>query len=202
MNAREEILTRVRDAVRARPGAPQEITRTYRAATNDHLGIFLDRLEHYEAKTRRVRETELADAVRGTLAERGIRRVVAPTGVPEAWLADAAPLRDTPPLDARALDDSDGLVSTCAVAIAATGTIVLDGSAGMGRRALSLLPDYHLCIVRSEQIVSSLPEALARLDPLRPLTFISGPSATVDIELVRVGGVHGPRTLEVIIAER
>ena len=202
MSAREEILWRVREAVGAQRGARQELARTYRTHTDDDVATFLRRLEHYEAKASRVHDSQLAEAVRGALAERGARRVVAPAGVPEEWLTGVEPLRDAPPLDAHALDSSDGVVSTCAVAIAATGTIVLDGSEGMGRRALSLLPDYHLCVVRSEQIVSSLPVAIARLDPRRALTFISGPSATVDIELVRVGGVHGPRTLELIIAER
>lgn len=201
MSAREEILRRVRAAVGPQSTTRQELARAYRTHTDDDLATFLHRVEHYEAKASRVREAQLAEAVRGALAERGARRVVAPAGVPEDWLAGIEALRDTPPLDAHALDGSDGLVSTCAVAIAATGTIVLDGGEGMGRRALSLLPDYHLCVVDRRQIVSSLPEALARLDPRRALTFISGPSATVDIELVRVGGVHGPRTLELIIAE-
>jgi L-lactate dehydrogenase complex protein LldG len=200
MSAREEILARVHDAVGpARDGGVTDIPRAYRMHIDADVDTFLSRLRHYEAKTRQSREAEVDAAVRAAFEERGARRVVAPDGIPETWLLGVEPLRDEPPLDPHTLDQSDGLVSTCAVAIAETGTIVLDGSAGMGRRVLSLVPDYHLCVVRSDQIVGSLPEAIAKLDPVRPLTFISGPSATVDIELVRVGGVHGPRTLEVII---
>ena len=150
MSAREEILRRVRAAVGPQSTTRQELARAYRTHTDDDLATFLHRVEHYEAKASRVREAQLAEAVRGALAERGARRVVAPAGVPEDWLAGVEALRDTPPLDAHALDGSDGLVSTCAVAIAATGTIVLDGGEGMGRRALSLLPDYHLCVVDRE----------------------------------------------------
>jgi L-lactate dehydrogenase complex protein LldG len=127
--------------------------------------------------------------------------VVAPDGVPGSWLEGVEALRDAPPLDPQALDGADGVITTCAVAIAQTGTIVLDGGEGMGRRVLSLVPDYHLCVVRAQRIVGSVPEAIAKLDPTRALTFVSGPSATVDIEMVRVRGVHGPRRLEVVIAE-
>lgn len=211
MSARNEVLTRVREAIApATQAAPVqamgaqpslEIPREYRAHIDNGLETFIARLHHYEARTRRVPADELTASVREALQERGARRVVAPDGVPEAWLETIEPLRDTPPLDPHALDQSDGVITTCAVAIAETGTLVLDGSAGMGRRSLSLVPDYLLCVVRAEQIVGSVPEAIAKLDPVRPLTFISGPSATVDIELVRVGGVHGPRHLEVIIAE-
>jgi L-lactate dehydrogenase complex protein LldG len=201
VSARGQVLARVRDAIAPAGGAVAEVPRRYRAYTDDGVDTFIARLHHYEAQTRRVLEGELDAAVGAALDERGVRRVVAPDGVPEAWLAGIEPLRDTPPLDAHALDRTDGVVTTCAVAIAQTGTIVLDGSAGMGRRILSLVPDYHLCVVRSDQIVGSVPEAIARLDRSRALTFISGPSATVDIELVRVRGVHGPRRLEVVIAE-
>ena len=200
MSAREEVLALIRAAIATAGDPAHEVPRDYLTHTGDGIETFIERLHHYGALTRRVPEGELDAGVRAALRDRGVRRVVAPDGVPEAWLEEVEPLRDTPPLDPHTLDGSDGVISACAVAIAQTGTIVLDGSAGMGRRILSLVPDYHLCVVRTEQIVSSVPEAIARLDPIRPLTFISGPSATVDIEMVRVGGVHGPRRLEVIIA--
>ena len=202
MSARDEILTRVRHAIApSGEAAAPEIPRAYRTHIDGSIDTFVARLHHYQAKTRRVSKGELDATVRATLEQRGAHRVVAPDGVPRAWLEGIEPLRDTPPLATHTLDGSDGVITTCAIAIAETGTIVLDGSAGMGRRILSLVPDYHLCVVSAQQIVGSVPEAIAKLEAVRPLTFISGPSATVDIELVRVGGVHGPRTLEVIIAE-
>ena len=195
MSARDDILGRVRSAIRdAEP--PSNIPREYRTATDDDLQTFFDRLAHYEAKTHQVAEHDLDQAVCELV---GDGKIVAPAGIPDAWVAN--PLTDDPPLDPHDLDASDGVITTCALAIAQTGTIVLDGGPGMGRRALTLVPDYHLCVVRQEQIVSSVPEAITQLqtDPTRPLTFISGPSATVDIEMVRVRGVHGPRRLEVIV---
>jgi L-lactate dehydrogenase complex protein LldG len=109
-------------------------------------------------------------------------------------------VRDHPPLSARELDAIAGVVTGCAVAVAETGTIILDHGPGQGRRALTLVPDFHLVVVQASQVAADLADALARLDPARPHTLISGPSATSDIELIRVEGVHGPRNLHVLIA--
>jgi L-lactate dehydrogenase complex protein LldG len=133
---------------------------------------------------------------------------IVPQGLPAEWLARcaeqcprAALITDDPPLDTALLDAAAGVVTGCAVAIAETGTIVLDHGPGQGRRAVTLVPDFHLVVVRHDQVAADLPGAFARLDPARPHTLISGPSATSDIELVRVEGVHGPRTLHVLIAD-
>lgn len=201
MNARDEILGRVRAAIAPTSGTDTAIARAYRTQSDDGIDTFVDRLHHYQAHTHRTAARKLADTVRAVLDERGVRRMAVPDGVPDQWVQRLEPLHDSPPLDAHTLDRCDGVITTCAVAIAQSGTIILDGGPGMGRRILSLVPDYHLCIVHGEQVVGSLPEAIAKLEPTRPLTFISGPSATVDIEMVRVRGVHGPRRLEVIIAE-
>lgn len=200
MSARDQVLARIRTAISQAGGAASAIPRDYRMRSEEGIDTFVERLEDYGAGVRRVRARSLAVAVREALAAKGVRRLVVPEGIPEAWVRDVEVLGDEPALDPDDLDQSDGVVTTCAVAIAQTGSIVLDGSSGMGRRALSLVPDYHLCVVRAGQIVGSVPEALANLEPRRPLTFISGPSATVDIEMVRVQGVHGPRRLDVIVA--
>ena len=206
MNSREDILNRIKAAiapadaheVRHRANAPQprSIPREYRTVGDEDEATFLDRLAHHDATTHVVPASQLDRTVRALLGE---RKIVVPAGIPGAWIETTHTLHYDPPLDHDALDAADGVLTTCALAVAQTGTIVLDGGPGMGRRALTLLPDYHLCVVRADQLVASVPEAVNQLeDPTRPLTFISGPSATVDIEMTRVRGVHGPRRLEVI----
>lgn len=198
--SRDAVLGRVRAALAGTP-EPAAVIRNYRRGTGDTLDVFLDRLRDYDATVVRSAAGGVAAAVRDRLTQRQVRRLVVPAGIPPNWVTFVEALGDDPPLSNAALDGADGVITTCVLAVAATGTIVLDGTAGMGRRALSLVPDYHLCVVRAEQVVSSFPEALARLDPSRPLTLFSGPSATVDIELVRVSGVHGPRRLDVLVVD-
>jgi len=141
--------------------------------------------------------------VAAALGERAVTRLAVPADLPEGWVighsVSLAVDTAAEPLDVSTLDAVDGVLTGCAVAIAETGTLVLDGQGASGRRVLTLIPDYHLCVVSAPQVAGSVPEALARLDATRPLTLVSGPSATSDIELNRVEGVHGPRTLEVIV---
>jgi L-lactate dehydrogenase complex protein LldG len=197
--ARDLILDRVRAAIGPSQLTATEFERGYQTQTDAGVEVLIERLHDYGARTRLVPAAELAAGVSATLVSEGVQRVVVPDGIPDTWVAGLELLRDSPALDPEALERADGVVSTCAVAIAQTGTLVFDGSAGMGRRILSLIPDRLVCVVRPDQIVGSLPEAIARLDATRPLTFVSGPSATVDIEMVRVVGVHGPRQLAVVL---
>ncbi|MFL6102239.1 MAG: lactate utilization protein C [Actinomycetes bacterium] len=209
MNAREEILGRIRTAV-ADGAAPPPVARDYRTAetrrdlgADELLELLVDRLVDYRALVRRSTTSMVAASVLAALTERGARRVAVPDGILPAGLDRLEPgielVGDDPPLDAAQLDGLDGVLTGCAVDIAETGTIVLDGGPGQGRRILSLVPDYHLVVVTAAQVVAGVPEALARLDPTRPQTWVSGPSATSDIELDRVEGVHGPRTLLVVL---
>jgi L-lactate dehydrogenase complex protein LldG len=173
------------------------VPREYRRAGPEpgSLDVFVDRLEDYRADVHRCAAGGVGEVLAGLLVQAG--RVVVPAGLPDDW-APHATVDDG--LSAVELDGFDTVLTTCAAAAAETGTIVLDAGPGQGRRALSLIPDRHICVVRAEQVVPGVPELLARLDPRRPLTFISGPSATSDIELRRVEGVHGPRTLIVVLA--
>jgi len=211
VNARDEVLSRVAAAHQAAPPAElpyDAIERHYRTtATEDQASLverFTDRLEDYRAAVRQCGPGDVAATVQAALTDRGARVVVCPADLPETWLSGAEVdiRRDglgDDRIDVAELDRADGVVTTCTVAIAETGTLVLDGSAGTGRRVLTLIPDYHLVVVFAEQICADVPQAVAQLEPTRPLTWISGPSATSDIELNRVEGVHGPRTLEVVI---
>ena len=176
------------------------------AGTHDITALFAERAADYRAVVERVPEAELATVIARVLAARSASvpgPFVIPTGLPGDWLAglpgEITLARDEPPLAAAELDRMSGVVTGCAVAIAETGTIILDHGPGQGRRALTLVPDFHLVVVREDQIAADLADAFARLDPARPHTLISGPSATSDIELIRVEGVHGPRNLHILL---
>ncbi|WP_416518818.1 LutC/YkgG family protein [Streptomyces achromogenes] len=211
MNSRERVLGRVRRALadvtpERRPyeeAVPRDYLRAHGERTaGETVELLAENLADYRAVVHRADAGELPALVMRLLAEHGSREVLVPPGLPPGWLAEDGPVRihDRAALTAARLDRVDSVVTGCAVAIAETGTLVLDGSPDQGRRRISLIPDHHICVVRvPDQVVSSVPQALERLDAARPLTWISGPSATSDIELDRVEGVHGPRTLEVIL---
>jgi L-lactate dehydrogenase complex protein LldG len=199
--ARDEILARVRLALADQP-QPSPPAREYRTAgtADADLDLFAARVREYGATVIRTGPGDVAAQVTAALRHRGARRVVVPAGFPVDWEPEAELLRDDPPLTSQELDTVDGVITSCAVAVAETGTVVLDHGAGQGRRALTLVPDYHLVIVRAQQVVALVPDGIAALEPARPQTWISGPSATSDIELRRVEGGHGPRTLDVLLA--
>jgi L-lactate dehydrogenase complex protein LldG len=212
MNAREEVLARIADAHRAAPPPNlryEDISREYRTTSDSSAEmlteLLIDRLVDYRALVRQCSVDDLGATVAHALAERGADTVAAAAGLDPSWTSNLSVavltdgLSEDDQLSVSELDGLDGVITSCAVAIAETGTLVLDGSVGQGRRVITLIPDYHLCVVFVDQIVPDVPQALARLEATRPLTMISGPSATSDIELNRVEGVHGPRTLEVII---
>jgi L-lactate dehydrogenase complex protein LldG len=202
--ARDSVLERIRAALADGPSA-KPIPRDYAIALppgTDAVALFAERVADYRATVRFAQPGELATVIAEILTERTVGSLVVPAEIPPGWLAAATGverLRDDPPLSKAALDAADAVITDCAVGIAETGTIVLDAGPAQGRRALSLLPDRHVCVVEVDRIVGTVPEALARLDPSRPQTWISGPSATSDIELQRVEGVHGPRVLDVIV---
>lgn len=221
-SSRERVLGRVRRAladvpsddtppVPGRPGRDPQyeeaVLRDYlrehgERSTEETVELLAENLADYRAVVHRCSPDELAPLIARLLTEHGSSSLLVPPGLDEAWLAGTEVTRvpDEPGTTPHELDRVDSVLTGCAVAIAETGTIVLDGSPDQGRRRITLVPDHHICVVRvPEQVAASVPLALERLTPTRPLTWISGPSATSDIELDRVEGVHGPRTLEVIL---
>jgi L-lactate dehydrogenase complex protein LldG len=208
VTARAEIMGRIRAALGAGVAAP-EIPRSYRgpgssgeAGSAAVVALFCERVAEYRATVTRVADGELPATVARLCEARGARRIAVPPGGPDV-LPGVEVVVDDPPLSPQALDALDGVLTGCALAIAETGTIVLDGAQRSGRRALTLVPDWHMCVVEAESVVAGVPDAVAALAGAaaegRPITLVSGPSATSDIELERVEGVHGPRTLDVLV---
>ncbi|HET6530534.1 MAG TPA: LUD domain-containing protein [Actinoplanes sp.] len=198
MSSRDVVLSRIRAALGRT--MPPEVPRAYRRGGGPvDLDLLVDRLIDYRAQVHRCARAEVADVV-ATIVPAGAT-VVVPPGLPPEWLPPAVDARPDDGLGADRIAAADAVITAATVAIAETGTIVLDGSPDQGRRILSLLPDLHVCVLARDQVVASVPDAVARLDPRRPLTWISGPSATSDIELNRVEGVHGPRRLHVVLLD-
>lgn len=195
MDAREEILRAVRNALSTAPPAEVEVPRGYRElpVPEGFVDLFVERVEDYRATVTRTTPADAERAIRAALGD--AHSVVVPDGL--GYAVDGA-VSDSS-LSHLELDGVDAVVTEAALGIASTGTIVLEHGPGQGRRALSLVPDLHVCIVREDQVVGGVPAAVAALDPGRPQTWISGPSATSDIELNRVEGVHGPRSLHVVL---
>jgi L-lactate dehydrogenase complex protein LldG len=205
-DAREAILARVRAALAdVRDTPPVEVPRSYRTAgesdERERVSLLARRLAEHGAAV--VQADDAAPAVEAALARHGVRRVVVDGALDAALRPAGAAVVIDAGLSARELDGCDAVVTTCAAACAETGTFALDGGPGQGRRAITLVPDVHVCVVRHDQVVQTVPELLERLEPAaragRPIVLVSGPSATSDIELSRVEGVHGPRRLVVVL---
>ncbi|WP_433385661.1 LutC/YkgG family protein [Micromonospora sp. KLBMP9576] len=200
VTSRDVVLGRLRAALGPAPAAPAEVARDYRPAGGGvDLDVLVRRLTDYRATVHRCADAEVARVVDTIL---GGRRVVVPPGLPRHWLPGTVAALTDDDLPRQQLAAVDGVVTAAAVAVVETGTVILDAGADQGRRVITLLPDVHVCVLRTDQVVAGVPDALARLAPGRPLTWISGPSATSDIELDRVEGVHGPRHLHVVLVPR
>jgi L-lactate dehydrogenase complex protein LldG len=212
VTAREEILARIArslsDVSAAERPEDVEVSRAYgRTEPGDPVERFIERVSEYKTAVRRVSTARIATEIAERCRARGASRLAVPGDLPTAWVPEGIELVPEDILETEELDTVDGALTGCALAIAETGTIVFDTGPAQGRRALTLVPDYHLCVVAQDQIVGGVPEAMALIAPtLRgggwPITFVSGPSATADIEFSRVEGVHGPRVLEVLVAAR
>jgi L-lactate dehydrogenase complex protein LldG len=205
-DARSAVLARIRGALADGPVAPEPVTAPRTPIAGDAGALFADRVADYRATVVRCAGDDgaIAGAVAEAFGRHDAARVAVAPGVPRAWWPPSGAEPDEPPLGVQVLDELDGVLTGAALGIAETGTIVLDGAPLSGRRALTLVPDLHVCVVREDDLVPGVAEAFAALAPAigagRPITFVSGPSATSDIELDRVEGVHGPRRLEVVLA--
>ena len=206
--SKEAILGKIRSALNDVDAAEildvrREYEREGTLAVEERLELFQERIVDYKVIYRQVKQQNLQTEIQTSLQTNNIHRVCVPVDLPKDWLSMSYDVIEDNNLDYQTLEACDGVITGCAVAIAETGSIALDGGKYQGRRVISLLPDYHLCIVFEEQVVDIVPEAVKHLqesvDAKRPITLISGPSATSDIELSRVEGVHGPRTLEVLL---
>lgn len=211
---RDVILGRIRSALHdgaaetsGHGHAHEDIPRNYTPAspdvgTSEIVDLFASRIEGTHATVHRTHAAGVADVVAAIARERKLQCVIAPAGINPSWTADSIEwVTDDPPLTVDQIEATDGVLTTATVATADSGTFVLDSGPGQGRRILSLLPDAMIVVLDSQRIVADFPATIARADPRRALTFVSGPSATVDIELSRVDGVHGPRELDVVIVE-
>jgi L-lactate dehydrogenase complex protein LldG len=165
------------------------------------LDLFAHRLAEYDAGVTLVSSEKISEEVARILGARGRNKIAIPDGLPTEWLPKGFEFENATHFDDYQLDRMDGVLTGCTVAIAETGSIVLQNAAAQGPRILSLVPDYHLCVVFAEQVVETVPESFAQLDAMStlPTTFFSGPSATADIEMTRIKGVHGPRFLDVVL---
>jgi L-lactate dehydrogenase complex protein LldG len=204
--AREVVLGRVRAATGAAPAVERRYRRRGELDAAARIELLCERIGDYKAEVRRVEPEDLGAAIAEALGARGARRVGVPPELPDGWRPGGLEIVEDTGLGSGELAALDGVVTGCTLAIAETGTFVLSAGPTEGRRALTLVPDLHVCVVYEEDVVEILPEATAALAALarerRPLTFVSGPSATSDIELSRVEGVHGPRTLVVLVTRR
>jgi L-lactate dehydrogenase complex protein LldG len=212
MNSRSHILNRIKVALNAHNGSRamqaeegwRQLPRYYRRIGNlneaERIELFDERIRHYNG-TPFYSTGDIQADIAGILSSRGKRILIVPPAFPMEWRPEGFMFIPDENLSKDQLDLNDGVVTLCTLAIALTGTVVLQSSREQGRRAATLIPDYHLCVLRHEDIVELVPEAIRKLQPVkdRPLTFFSGPSATVDIEMTRVRGVHGPRTLDILI---
>jgi L-lactate dehydrogenase complex protein LldG len=202
--AKATVLGRIRGALAAAPPAPVVVPRDYDREPLSGVGDiarFAETVADYRAQVIRIDAAAISATVASLVPAGGT--VVVPADLPAAWVDGVDTVEDDPaePLSNARLEEAAAVVTGCAVGIAATGTIVLDAGKTQGRRVLTLIPDRHICVVFAEQIVNTVPQGFTALNPLQPLTFISGPSASSDIELERVEGVHGPRTLDVLIVQ-